>query len=281
MNQTESNMSKDLLSVFKRVATVTNEKIDRVLDDVRALPQNLPHVPGIDLTAGGEYLTYEEAVRLKSRQDAFTTQLLALRAAFASVNSLIMNRKVFYELTRSLKLYRIYPPRISPGHAPSYSIMCSDETRVFLRYLEGVSLRSEVSSELLKRVLFADYAIMDGLKVGWGGSAVTFSIKVIPPPEETRRKIIETLALVSESLSTDKTSSVLCTIADENAFQVEGLKVPPAPMRALDPGVVLERGEFVVILTDTFYHVSDLEQQFLDKAEQVAENWQVKQFLLN
>lgn len=273
-------MSKDLLSVFKRVSTVTNEKIDRVLDDVRALPQNLPHVPGIDLTAGGEYLTYDEAVKLKSKQSGLTTQMLALKAAFASVNCLILNKNVYYELSKALKLYRIYPPK--PYNNNTYYYHCEQNAWVVLDYLKRkAQVREELVSEFVKRILFPDYKVADKQSdAGVSGIGLKFSIKVISPPEQVRKKIIETMSLVSENLTKDN-STTICTLADENAFQVEGLEIPPAPLLPLDPGVVLERGDYAVILTDTFYHVSDLEQQFLDKAEQVAENWQVKQFLLN
>ncbi len=48
-----------------------------------------------------------------------------------------------------------------------------------------------------------------------------------------------------------------------------------------DPGIIVEYGFFTAVLPETFYFVTDLEQQFIDEAMKVAEQWNARKFIHN
>ena len=72
------------------------------------------------------------------------------------------------------------------------------------------------------------------------------------------------------------------TVADNKAIGIESYGLLPAelPATKIDPGVIVEYGHFAVILLDTFYYVSNLEQKFLDECVRIADKWEVKKYLL-
>lgn len=96
--------------VFERVAKVTDEKIDMAFADVHQIESNpdLPKIPGMDLTANGRVLTYEQFSKLKKEYPSFVAEKEALKLAFADTNAYVMNKNIFHELCTSLGLVRIY-----------------------------------------------------------------------------------------------------------------------------------------------------------------------------
>ena len=99
------------------------------------------------------------------------------------------------------------------------------------------------------------------------------------------RKIL----LLMEKVFTHLTRFEKCriwTIADEQSigFSLQKRVVPIQKKQAqeYDPGLFITYGSsFVAILSDTFYHITGLEQSFLDEAKNVAEGWNVRKYLSN
>lgn len=75
--------------------------------------------------------------------------------------------------------------------------------------------------------------------------------------------------------------STLCVIADPSALGIKSfnneLEFPPL---ATEPGIAYEFKDCVVILPETFYHVSPFEKEFLERAQKAAENWNPVEALL-
>lgn len=99
----------NVLSIFKEVSEITNRKIDGLLFEVqnKVLPNNRAF-PGMDLSLGGEFVTYDEFEKLKALQPKVLAERKALELSFAGVSVFVMNKQIFYSLTKQLGLYRIY-----------------------------------------------------------------------------------------------------------------------------------------------------------------------------
>jgi hypothetical protein len=79
-----------------------------------------------------------------------------------------------------------------------------------------------------------------------------------------------------------------CTVADPNAIGFEIVKKynnipprPPRPPKPVDPGIVFEYGHFAIILPETFYNITNLENTFLHRALEIGEKWDAKKYLMN
>ena len=101
-----------------------------------------------------------------------------------------------------------------------------------------------------------------------------------PPPE-----VVEVISDVVRKLQKRKEFQIV-TIADQEAIGLDiQFRIIPAPIstpaREVDPGIFIEYGEFVALLPDTFYHVTPLEQTFIDKVNEVAEQWDARSYIFN
>lgn len=341
-------MEKNLLTAFQRVTAITDEKINRLMDGVESLP-NIPPVPGMDLTAGGEVLTHQEFLRLKTVHSEFAQEKEALKTAFTGVNALVMNKQVFYKLTRQLELFRIYK---APNDKYTISFDGLPETskaeikrvvdeqaatqwrqKGLLGYAEAVFNFGErygngfligagvlflllwgivgnvwaalgitgvlfmllgyqlshtkpdpeqPKQDNIRALLFPDYVIKTQPSERHG-NYLSMSVKVVDPPADTATTIRSVLNEVQKAI---QGKGEFCVVADPKAVAINDIKfftvpLPPPPVFLSDPGLVVEYKHFAVILTDTFYYVSDLEQHFLDAAVKVAEQWDAKRYLFN
>lgn len=356
-------MQGTVLDLFKKVESITNRKIDTMLEDIKHLP-DIPMPPGMDLTAGGEYLTNSEFEKIKTTYPVLVQEREALSVAFAGVNALVMNKLVFYDLTQRLDLFRIYPSpskdgyyhllfdrnewgnyqRLNSIHAGKLESLNEKRKRLEERkksifnaigtyfspldgsgnegglilffiwilpfILVGRGIYSLTESFLLSGAGIAVLTYLMGLffqKIAekrlpvveqeihrlntskpeisvkklipgliirdMQTSTIRAKVNVVPPPPQTRERITRILTHIPKGLAFD-----ICTVADP--LSIEITDITPIP-QTIDPGVVIEYGHFAVILTDTFYYVSNLEQYFLDEAMTVAEKWEVKKYLLN
>jgi hypothetical protein len=113
------------------------------------------------------------------------------------------------------------------------------------------------------------------------GTWTHFKITLPKPPERIRENIISALKLIGKM----KQKGVQCTVADPNAIGLEVVHTqvisPPIPPRPADPGIVIEYGQFAVILPETFYNITNAESQFLDESLQIGEKWDAKKYLMN
>lgn len=113
------------------------------------------------------------------------------------------------------------------------------------------------------------------------GTWTFFKITLPKPPELIRENIINTLRLAGKM----KEKGVQCTVADPNAIGIEVVRTqivsPPIPPMSADPGIVIEYGQFAVILPETFYNITNAESQFLDESLQIGEKWDAKKYLMN
>jgi hypothetical protein len=344
--------------IFEKITRITDEKIDKTFYDVNKIKSNpnIPKIPGMDLTANGSILTYEQFHELERTYPTFISEKEALKVAFSGTNAFVMNKNIFHDLCTSLGLVRIYSSsqnndiyktrlyseainehkrdfenhmklnklRISIGlNAVSFLIpFCISMVMLFLVIgvwfglikrldsifgnitltISGYSLVCLISSFFISKVhslntlkvrieeeiekrkeplkhflfyLFKGGVVEDNHTI----SSVTHSavrITVPNPPESTREKIISIISNLPKLNNKEK----ICTIADPATVTVkhEADIIPPRPA---DPGIVIEYGHFAVILPDTFYNVSELESSFLEKCLRIAEQWDVKKYLLN
>lgn len=356
-------MQGTVLDLFKKVELITNRKIDTMLEDIKHLP-DIPMPPGMDLTAGGEYLTNSEFEKIKTAYPVLVQEREALSVAFAGVNALVMNKLVFYDLTKRLDLFRIYPSSSKDGYyhlsfnsnewgdyqrlsaiqggklerlsrkkerleerkkslfnsigtyfspldggqdegvfivliilllpfigVGSYiyslteNLLLSGVGIAVLTYLMGLFFQriaekrlpiveQEINNLIASKPKISVKKLIPGLIIrDTQNSSIRAKVNVVPPPPQTRERITQILTHIPKGLAFD-----ICTVADPLSIEITNI-TPIA--QTIDPGVVIEYGHFAVILTDTFYYVSNLEQYFLDEAMTVAEKWEVKKYLLN
>jgi len=94
----------------------------------------------------------------------------------------------------------------------------------------------------------------------------------LPDPPDYARKAMEKFMLHFPEHMLKK--GRLCVIADPTAVGIKvitsELEFPPLPT---EPGIAFEYGSCIVVLPETFYHVTEFEEEFLRRAQTAAETW--------
>lgn len=363
----------NVLSIYQEVSTLTNRKIDNLFADVIHLP-DIKRPPGMDLTAGGERLTYPEFQAIKFAYPTLVNERDEIQQAFRGTNTIVINKQVFYDITKRLGLFRIYPSlrdddqylttptaeiqtaysnlsssidilqnqtveKVKEAHPHWHSgkisravscgsgiygylnvlgegflvlaiflwivfggltgsivwgffgalafsfvlgLFLKDWGNVFLlKLVERQKEEAKTKIQLAKKTLsiqkiFPDSVISDQHRQS-NLAQLLVKIKVADPPRDQLQKIHNALVRVPEKMRNGQ-----ITVADPKAIGILSYALIPAeiPPARIDPGVVVEYGHFAIILSDTFYHVSDLEQRFLNEALRIARGWEVKRYLL-
>ncbi|MEO1263245.1 MAG: hypothetical protein AAFZ15_30825 [Bacteroidota bacterium] len=112
----------------------------------------------------------------------------------------------------------------------------------------------------------------------------------IPQPEPKNPehdKVFNAMQEVHKAVYAQNNKDLLIrTVVDENAI---GFTFQPKDMKAArvremmrdDPGLIVIYGDYVAVIPETFYHVSEMEEEFLKKAYEVATNWDARTYLSN